>query len=95
MVSEIPIGKVSTYGHIARAAGIASGARMVGWILNSLSGDPDIPCHRVVNRNGELTGKVHFPTADFMQEMLLSEGVEFKDERVILDKYLYIPDSKI
>lgn len=54
-----------------------SSARYVGWVLNSGKGKSEIPAHRVVNRNGELTGKMHFPTPNYMREMLEAEGVAF------------------
>ena len=55
VVEKIPYGKVTTYGAIANVCGIKSSARTVGWIINGMSNK--LPCHRVVNRNGELTGK--------------------------------------
>jgi O-6-methylguanine DNA methyltransferase len=95
VVAKIPQGKVTTYGHIAHFLGIRMSARMVGWALNSLAFERlDIPCHRVVNRNGELTGAKYFPTPRFMREMLESEGVEFIGERVNLDKHLWIPGEE-
>jgi methylated-DNA-protein-cysteine methyltransferase-like protein len=88
----IPYGKVTTYGHIAEACGIKSAARTVGWALNGCG--PDIPAHRVVNRYGALTGKIHFGDPDLMEDLLRSEGVEFdKDGCVKLEKYLWIPKS--
>ncbi len=92
VVSKIPQGKVTTYGHIAHFLGVRMSARMVGWALNSLAFERwDIPCHRVVNRNGELTGARYFPTPSFMREMLEAEGVEFVGDRVDLGKHLWIP----
>lgn len=94
VTKRIPYGKVTTYGHIAEACGIKSAARTVGWALNGCG--PDIPAHRVVNRYGALTGKIHFGDPELMQELLLSEGVEFdKDGCVKMEKYLWIPDSKV
>ncbi len=92
VVRQIPAGKVCTYGRVARAAGLASGARMVGWALNGIGDDSDIPAHRVVNRLGELSGKIHFGTPFRMKELLLSEGITFKAEAVDLDKHLWEPD---
>ncbi len=92
IVRKIPEGKVSTYGYIARAAGLASAARTVGWALNAVAGRTDIPCHRVVNRMGELTGKRHFETPFLMRELLESEGVEFNDDSVNLEKHLWVPE---
>ncbi|ROL61030.1 MGMT family protein [Bacteroidetes/Chlorobi group bacterium ChocPot_Mid] len=94
IVRQIPYGKVSTYGHIGEAIGLKSSARMVGWALNSVAGDLSIPCHRVVNRNGELTGKRYFATPDMMREMLEAEGIEFIGEHVNMEKHLWVPSIK-
>lgn len=94
VTKKIPYGKVSTYGDIAEACGIRSSARTVGWALNGCG--PDIPAHRVVNRYGALTGKIHFGDPNLMEELLRSEGVEFdKNGCVRLDKYLWKPKKKI
>ncbi len=91
IVEKIPFGKVTTYGHIAEVCGIKSSARTVGWALNGAK-DSGLPCHRVVNRFGALTGKLHFGSLFLMEELLRSEGVEFdKDGNVIMEKYLWIP----
>lgn len=91
LVRQIPRGKVTTYGHIAQALGVRSAARLVGWALNAAKTCPDIPCHRVVNRRGELTGKMHFATPTLMQELLEAEGVPVRQNRVDLRHYLWIP----
>ncbi len=94
IVAQIPQGKVTTYGHIAKALGIASAARLVGYALNALARQQqwEIPCHRVVNRKGQLTGKRYFPTPTWMAEMLQREGVEFLGpDRVNLQRHLWIP----
>ncbi|MGE5846875.1 MAG: MGMT family protein [Ignavibacteria bacterium] len=91
IVLKIPYGKVATYGDIAQACGIRSSARTVGWALNGAK-ESGIPCHRVVNRFGALTGKLHFGSPDIMEDLLRSEGVEFKDDGCVnLDKYLWKP----
>ena len=91
IVAKIPYGKVATYGDIAEACGIRSSARTVGWALNGAK-ESGLPCHRVVNRFGALTGKMHFGSPDLMKELLQSEGVEFdKDDCVILEKYIWKP----
>lgn len=93
IIKQIPVGKVTTYGAIARAIGLKSSARMVGWALNSLAfWNTDIPAHRVVNRRGELTGKKYFPTPNFMEEMLKSEGVKFIGECVDLKNHFWEPE---
>lgn len=90
---RIPFGMVTTYGHIAAALGARSSSRMVGYALNSVKGRDEIPCHRVVNRNGELTGKLHFATPTAMREALEAEGVEFIGEAVNMKKHLWIPSA--
>lgn len=93
VAKRIPSGKVTTYGHIAQACGIKSAARSVGWALNGCG--PDIPAHRVVNRYGALTGKIHFGDPNLMEDLLRSEGIEFdKNGCVKLEKHLWVPDSK-
>jgi methylated-DNA-protein-cysteine methyltransferase-like protein len=69
---EIPYGKVTSYGAIAKALGTARSARMVGWAMNASHNRDDIPAHRVVNRNGLLTGKFHFDGTNLMQQLLES-----------------------
>lgn len=91
-VAEIPAGRVTTYGHIAEHLGARRSARMVGWALRA--GLPaGLPCHRVVNRRGALTGRLNFETPTVMEERLRSEGVAFTDEgEVDLDRHLWIPE---
>jgi len=94
VVAKIPKGKVTTYGAIAEVCGIKSSARTVGWALNGakMSG---LPCHRVVNRNGVLTGKVHFGDIHLMQELLQSEGVLFDEkDNVVMSKYFWKPPKR-
>jgi methylated-DNA-protein-cysteine methyltransferase-like protein len=93
IVCEIPRGMVTTYGHIARSLGIRSGARLVGWALNGVAneGCRDVPAHRVVNRLGELSGKMHFETPFAMRERLEAEGVTFINDAVNLEKHLWEP----
>lgn len=84
VTSLIPAGRVSTYGAIARYLGTAGSARMVGWALNNChSGGEFIPAHRVVNRNGILTGKHHFGTASAMEQLLANESIRVEDDVVI------------
>lgn len=91
LVADIPPGKVTTYGHIARAIGSAGAARTVGWALKAAVAS-GLPCHRVVNRQGALSGRLHFEGPFVMEERLRSEGVTFDDEgRVRLDRHLWIP----
>lgn len=82
VVKLIPAGRVTSYGAIGAYLGLKSSARMVGWAMNASHGLPDVPAHRVVNRSGLLTGKNHFTTPTIMQELLESEGVIIKDDKV-------------
>ena len=83
VVREIPQGRVCSYGTIANYLGIKSGARMVGYAMNAAhTAIPPVPAHRVLNRNGLLTGKFHFETPDRMQKMLEGEGVEVENDGV-------------
>ncbi len=92
IVSQIPQGKVTTYGLIARKAGMPSGARMVGWILNRQKFNPRLPAHRVVNRHGELTGKMHFETPNLMENLLQSEGIPVENGKIKnFENYLWKP----
>jgi len=84
VVRQIPEGKVSTYGAIANYLGVKSSARMVGWAMNaSFMVSPPVPAQRVVNRNGILTGKVHFATATLMEELLLKEGIQVEKDKIV------------
>lgn len=81
---KIPIGKVTSYGAIARFIGSGKSARMVGWALNKseLHKKP-VPAHRVVNRNGLLTGRNHFANRNTMIELLESEGIKVENNKVV------------
>lgn len=94
VVRLIPKGKVTSYGAIANYLGVKRSARMVGWAMN---GAPkDIPAHRVLNRNGLLTGKKAFATSTLMQELLQKEGLKVKDDQVMdFDKHFWDPTSEI
>lgn len=85
---EIPEGRVTTYGAIARAIGAARSARMVGYAMNASHNDDTVPAHRVVNRNGMLTGKFHFDGTNLMQQLLENEGIEVIDNKVVNFKEL-------
>lgn len=94
IVRRIPSGYVTSYGAIAEATGLRSSARMVGWVLNrQVVYHSEVPCHRVVNRAGELTGKMHFGSPTMMREMLESEGVSFIEEHVDMKKHFWDPRS--
>jgi methylated-DNA-protein-cysteine methyltransferase related protein len=80
----IPYGRITSYGAIAKYLGSGRSARMVGWALNSCHSRPEfIPAHRVVNREGLLTGKLHFGNSTTMQQLLENEGIIVEDDRVI------------
>lgn len=80
----IPYGRVTSYGAIAKYLGTGRSARMVGWALNACHKSSEfIPAHRVVNRNGLLTGKFHFGTPGLMQQLLENEGMEVEDDRIL------------
>jgi len=84
VVKLIPKGRATSYGAIAKYLGAARSARMVGYALNSCFAHADkIPAHRVVNRNGMLTGKHHFPDEYPMDEALRKEGIKVKDDKIV------------
>ena len=84
VVKLIPKGRVTSYGAIAEYLGSKGSARMVGWAMNtSHTHTTGIPAHRVVNRNGLLTGKHHFGTPRIMQQLLESEGIEIREDQVV------------
>jgi methylated-DNA-protein-cysteine methyltransferase-like protein len=93
VVRQIPPGRVTTYGAIARYLGAKSSARMVGWAMNSsFAIEPKVPAQRVVNRNGMLSGKAHFATPSLMQELLEIEGIKVKNDRIVaFDKVFWDP----
>ncbi len=93
----IPQGRVTSYGAIAAYLGSPGASRMVGWALNNCHHfDMYIPAHRVVNRNGLLTGKHHFPGINTMEELLRSEGVKVEDDQIIdFEKHFWNPNQEL
>ena len=98
LVRRVPPGRVTTYGRIARALGAPRASRGVGWALKAVAtahragGPLAVPCHRVVNREGALSGRHHFETPTVMEERLRAEGVPFlPDGRVDLDACAWDP----
>jgi methylated-DNA-protein-cysteine methyltransferase-like protein len=84
VVKKIPSGRITSYGAIAAYIGSPGAARMVGWAMNASHHSPEwIPAHRVVNRNGLLTGKNHFDTPETMRELLENEGIIVEDDRIL------------
>ncbi|MEM1128089.1 MAG: MGMT family protein [Bacteroidota bacterium] len=93
VVDEIPAGRVTTYGHIAAHLGARSAARTVGWALKAAVGH-GLPCHRVVNRFGALSGARHFETPFVMEERLRQEGIAFTEDGCVdLKQHLWVPGA--
>jgi len=89
---QIPEGRVTSYGAIAKALGTARSARMVGWAMNAAHSKEDVPAHRVVNRKGLLTGKFHFDGTNLMQQLLESEGIEVVNNQIVdFEKHFWEP----
>lgn len=82
VVRLIPRGRVTSYGAIAKYLGAAKSSRVVGYAMNASHSMENFPAHRVVNRNGLLTGKMHFETPDAMQDSLELEGIQVKDDQI-------------
>jgi methylated-DNA-protein-cysteine methyltransferase-like protein len=96
IVRQIPYGKVTSYGAIAKVLGAARSARMVGWAMNAAHNLEDVPAHRVVNRKGLLTGKHHFDGTNLMQQLLESEGIVVKDNQILdLENVFWEPEMKV
>ena len=90
VVREIPFGRVTSYGAIAKFLGSGGSARTVGWAMNhSHVAVIQVPAHRVLNRNGQLTGKNHFPGQGEMQALLEAEGIEVIEDQVLDFKRIY------
>ncbi|QCR24698.1 MGMT family protein [Pontibacter sp. SGAir0037] len=94
VVKLIPKGRVTSYGAIASYLGSKGSARMVGWALIASHSFTKIPAHRVVNRNGMLTGKQHFDAPNAMQERLEQEGVQVENEKVVDFERLFWDPAK-
>jgi methylated-DNA-protein-cysteine methyltransferase-like protein len=95
VVRAVPKGRVTSYGAVAAAIGARSGARMVGYAMNACTGiKPKVPAHRVVNRNGMLSGKHHFNPPELMQQLLEKEGIKVKDDQVVDFQKLFWDPAK-
>jgi methylated-DNA-protein-cysteine methyltransferase-like protein len=94
---QIPKGRVTSYGAIAACLGTKLSARMVGWAMNgSHLAKPKVPAHRVVNRNGILTGKHHFSPPELMEQLLKKEGVKVKNDTVVdFEKLFWNPAKEM
>jgi methylated-DNA-protein-cysteine methyltransferase-like protein len=97
VVRLIPKGRVTSYGAIAKYLGTGGSSRMVGWAMNASHGViPKVPAHRVVNRNGMLTGKAHFETPTKMQELLAKEKIKVQNETVLdFEKIFWDPSVEL
>ena len=92
---QIPYGKVTSYGAIAKALGTARSARMVGWAMNACHNLEDVPAHRVVNKKGLLTGKHHFDGTNLMQQLLENEGIKVVDNQIMdFDTHFWEPEIR-
>jgi methylated-DNA-protein-cysteine methyltransferase-like protein len=94
---QIPKGRVTSYGAIAACLGTKLSARMVGWAMNGAGKvRPKVPAHRVVNRNGILSGKHHFGAPDRMQQLLEKEGIKIMDDAVVdFDQLFWNPADEL
>jgi methylated-DNA-protein-cysteine methyltransferase-like protein len=97
VVQLIPHGRVTSYGAIAEYLGTRGSARMVGWAMNqSHSSHKHVPAHRVVNRNGMLTGKHHFGGPSVMQQLLESEGITVVNDKIVdFEKHFWDPGGEL
>ena len=95
VAKQIPFGRVTSYGAIAKYLGATRSARMVGYAMNGSSGK-DVPAHRVVNSKGLLTGKHHFDGTNLMQQLLESEGINVKGNQIQnFDKVFWDPSKEL
>lgn len=91
---QIPKGRATSYGAIAACLGARSSARMVGWAMNGAHSQKGIPAHRVVNRNGMLSGKSHFNPPEQMQLLLEAEGIQVKEDTIVDFKQVFWDPAK-
>jgi len=94
---QIPFGRVTSYGAIAKYLGTSQSARVVGWAMNDSHQSTEyIPAHRVVNRKGLLTGKHHFGNSNTMKQLLENEGIKVEDDQIInFEKYFWDPSREL
>lgn len=97
VVRQIPYGRITSYGAIAKYLGTAQSARVVGWAMNDSHYQNEyVPAHRVVNRNGLLTGKHHFGNSNTMQQLLENEGVKIENDKIIdFEKHFWDPVKEL
>jgi len=89
VTKQVPFGRVTSYGSIAKFLGTPRSARMVGWALNASHLDDSIPAHRVVNRQGLLSGKHHFKGSNLMQQLLENENIQVENNRIVSFKDVF------
>lgn len=97
VVRQIPKGRVTSYGAIAKYLGTSLSARMVGWAMNAAhTAKPKVPAHRVVNRNGMLSGKAHFTTPTLMEALLNKEKIIVKEDKIVdFNKLFWDPVTEL
>ena len=96
VVRKVPFGRVTSYGSIASFLGDPRAARVVGWAMNNSHNLKNFPAHRVVNRNGLLTGKNHFKGTNLMKQLLISEGISVKNDQIInFDDFFWDPSNEL
>ncbi len=96
VVRQIPEGRATSYGLIAQFLGTKSSARMVGWAMNAAHTLSDVPAHRVVNRNGVLTGKLFFGSPTAMQELLEKENIKVENDKIVgFNKIVWDPTLEL
>ena len=96
VVRKVPFGRVTSYGSIASFLGDPRAARVVGWAMNNSHNLKNFPAHRVVNRNGLLTGKNNFPTQNYMKDELQKEGLNIKADSIVdFNNHLWDPIKEL
>lgn len=97
VVRQVPKGRVTSYGAIANYLGTKLSARMVGWAMNAAHiASPAVPAHRVVNRNGMLSGKAHFGTPTLMEELLKKEKIKVENDKIVdFEKLFWDPVNEL
>lgn len=97
VVRQVPKGRVTSYGAVARYLGTKLSARMVGWAMNAAhTASPKVPAHRVVNKNGMLSGKAHFATPTLMEDQLKKEKIIVKEDKIIdFEKHFWDPVKEL
>lgn len=95
VVRQIPAGQVATYGQVARLAGLPGHARQVGYALNALPHENDVPWHRVINAQGSISRRAEPQYEGIQRELLEREGVKFELDRVPLPRFQWQHFSRV